>query len=379
MIAGFISETSCVVWGFMMAWKLFGQSAVDTGLFPAATTYGTVVITSAGTTAVASVFLAEGGHGNIVGFLALITAVSSPGTLACRVSAQSVSSRGVPSGTPLGGASPVSYTTSGTLSVGVLSGTFANSLPVSAGDLLALNLEYASGSGTSVTVAQRNSVNSTVRGMPYTTSFASSTWTVSTIGTPTIAPLYADGYVGHGFGVTSSLTNTGTSLTNSSSPYFWGNSFTPNVAMTFVGADTFIRMPDASGLICTLFETVSGVASAVSTSTTFDGSKTAANSGSYLLWIPMPTYTVQPGLLYHLVLNNTTSTAFSTWITMTFPNVATLAAIGGPLAGCTANASAHPAFTELSTQLAPLCPVFDDISVPTGGGLFTNNLNGGMS
>lgn len=356
----------------MAAQPLYGIPLADVRMALANTNSQTVAM-SASNNALASFFAAESGHGAIVGMLYLCTAVSAPP--AYRFSLQGISARGTPDGTVKGGASPASITL--TPSAGFFQATFTNPYIPTAGELLSVACEYASG-----TVGAGNRISLTARGvqlgtnatLPYSYVQSAGSWAVANGGAPCMAPVYADGYVARGFCAFSTLTN------NVAASTLYGSVLTPSVPMSLSAALVGIWPAAGSYVQATLYEgasTTIASTTAVAQSQNFscDLMCSLASAVNGLL-LPMPSYTMKAGTTYRLVASNS-GTAYTSFPAAVFDRQPALQAAWGPLAGTIGAGGTWTDYASGSDWRAiPVIPCVDTVS---GGGLFPSAFLGGFA
>lgn len=354
--------------------SLYGQPLVDPTRLLTTASFTTFAL-NASNNALAAFFMAENiaVHGAIVGFLYNCTAITSPPVY--RFSLQGISSRGTPDGTVKGGGSPASVTLTPTVSQGLA--TFANPFTPSTGDLLALVVEYSSGTvgaSNTATFASRL-VNSGLSTSPYGGSETAGVWAV-VAPIPTMAPVYSDGYIGRGFCPAQSVSN------NLTLGVGYGSTWIPSVNSLFTGCVTSLRAASAGSTITlNLYEGSSTtVASTTVVSTlALNPDKYFQGTGIVLANIAMPAYTLQAGLTYRLTFT-VTSVALGIAVSASFVSQAALQSFFGPLGGTVATSGTFADFISGTDWRAyPIIPTIDSYTTPSGGIVRPLNMNGGMA
>ncbi len=283
---------------------------------------------NASNNAIGTRFMAEAGHGAIVGLLALCQSITSPPTY--RASLQGNTDRTTPDGTVKGGTTAkVDFVPTAAL----LTLTFDSPYTPSANEILSAVIAYQTGTigaSNTATFGYRNASVGNI-GFPYPLNQNAGTWTASVTGFPVLAPIYNDGYVGRNCIPLSTTTNViPTSATN---PKYYGTAFTPTMNMAFTGAYIIARMPAGSTYNISLFEGTN--TTAVSTSGTVNPDVSIGNtSASNPVYVAMPAYTLVAGTVYRLAVSMTTTTGFTTFTQSVFLTQAALQSYFGPLVGC---------------------------------------------
>lgn len=340
---------------------LYGQPSVYSLLGLAANTFTTSGTLSAATNGFGTICAADNPaiHGGIKGLLVNCTTVT--GTPTFRGSLQTASARGTANGTILGGGSPASKSFVPT--VNFLEIDFDNVYTPSNGDLLALVLEYISGSTSAVFS------RSIPAGMvfPYPASLTAGTWAALTNTLPCMAPIYVDGYIGRGCLPAKTMFNNITAATS------YGSLWTAPVYDTLSGAATVIRPGATTGglLQATLYEGTSTTISAltiVSQSANMNiDIMTGSTGNGVMINIPMPTYLLKPGNTYRLVVTNSGSTAYQVFGSASFTTLAALQSFAGYLTGTIGTSTAFTDYNSGSDyRCFPVVPCKDsDSMIPT--------------
>lgn len=341
--------------------NLYGSPLVDTRLILGTSNFLSQPL-NASNNALASFFVAEGGHGGLVGGLLNCTlSLSSP---VLRISLQGAANRITPDGTVKGGGSPASATF--TPAVGFSQITFANSYNPTAGEILSLVCEYSSG-----TIGGSNRANIAMRVTnlaaayaPYYASRTAGTWAQGDTGSPAMAPVYADGYVGRGFFAAQSLTDILAAST------LYGSIWTPTMASVISGVIVGVGPSMGSNLQVTIYEGASTTISA----TTIVSQSAILSLDNYAevtttvhgMFIPVPVCTLKANTTYRIVVANSGS-AYTRFASASFDRQSALQAAWGPLAGTIGASGTWTDYMSGSDLRAmPVIPCVDSVS---GGGL----------
>jgi hypothetical protein len=246
---------------------------------------------------------------------------------------------------------------------GVATATFDSSYTPSANELLAAVVAYQSGTvgaSNTITIAVSRSTNGSFVS-PYNSAETGGVWTpVASV--PSLAPVYADGYVGRRFCIASSFTNN--TPTSASNPLYYGSTFMPALQCTCSGACVVLRAPTGASFKLSVFEGSNTTAIA---STTYNPDLLEGTASNIqVLLVALPGFTMKAGTLYRFVVSMTTTTAFTSFLSATFANAADIQAYWGPLGGTTGS-SGSLVWTDNSLVAYPVIPCIDTIAAASGG------------
>lgn len=311
-------------------------------------------------------------HGNIVGLYVYCTAISSPVALSYRASLQPITARATgPTGTPFGGASPVSKMF--TPSVGLQSLTFDNPYTPTMGTTFAAVIDstgWVSGSATFNARWTPTKAPTTAWGIQQTVG----TWSGS--GSPCIAVVYADGYISRGCAVISGGANALTANV------LYGNTFTPSINMGFYGINAMIRPATSAVLTAYLYEgTGTGTTGSLalkSTNTVSIDPAIGSVTQQFDIYIPMPFYELQAGTQYRVFYTANTNSTTSTY--QSFPSRALLQVLSGDLTGCIATSGNIVEYNSgTDWRQLPVTPLISYMSYNSGGGVSASQKFTGLS
>lgn len=236
-------------------------------------------------------------------------------------------------------------------------------LAVTAGQELCLVLTYQSGTvnaSNCITVSKAVTIGSSAILSPYAIGESAGSWTVAgTTSPPTLSAQYDDGTCLAGCCAYSSLTNAGGSWNNSTGALYRGTKWTVPADVRIIGAMVIIRAPTGANLILNLFL---GSASTPAVSTTVTVNNDFEGTVATNAMIPLPPTVVTAGTVVRLVVQPTTATTFTAFVSATMADAASLSAWWGDLSGTQGTSATPPVWTDAALDAYPVIPIIDQIA-----------------